>query len=412
MTKKRICVVGAGASGLIMAAKSKGLEIVVVEQRDQVGGNWVFEPHPRNVESFIRQKSFPEFYDQVPSAMYPHLRTNLPGTLMQFRCFEFLKDQVYPTRQQVLEYLQEFSKKFQLESLIRLSTTVVQVEKVGEEWQVTLLNTQTKQVSHERFDAIVIANGHFCEPLIPEIPGLEEFQGTVSHSISYRDPSCHQNQTVLVVGASYSGQDITRELSQLGTHIYVSVRNVSKVTLQKTTIMDRVKIVPMISQLQGNAVLLQDGTKIVVDHIIFATGFQYRFPFFSKEFQSSITDGFQVFDLYLHLVYRKDPTLFFIGVPRMVVPFHLFEYQAEFIVSLLQGQFRLPSLEEMERIENAGGVDAGAGETGIKRHVFGQEREFDYCDFLARHYHGPMVPQWRKDLRRENPNLRLSALGY
>jgi cation diffusion facilitator CzcD-associated flavoprotein CzcO len=411
MTKKRICVVGAGAAGLIMAATSKAMDVVVIEQRDQVGGNWILEPSPQDVESFIRQKEFPAFYDQMPSAMYPSLRTNLPGKLMQFRSFEFQSDPgVYPTRQQVLDYLQAFSHSFGLSSFIRFSTLVVGIEKSDQKWKVTLQDRE-KELSHELFDAIVIANGHFCEPFIPEIPGLEQFEGKLSHSISYRNPEAHRGQTVLVVGASYSGQDITRELSQIGIQVYVSVRDVSKATLQKTTVMDHVTIVPLISRVELNAVILEDGTRLHVDHILFATGFLYRFPFFSEPFHSKLTDGFQVHDLYLHLVYRMDPTLFFMGLPRMVVPFHLFEYQAEYIVSLLQGQSRLPSADEMEAVENHGGI-GGSGALGLKRHSFGQEREFDYCDFLARQYGGPKVPQWRKELRAQNPALRLSALGY
>ena len=42
--KKRVCVIGAGPSG-IAAAKNcleSGLDVVVFEKNDKVGGNWVF----------------------------------------------------------------------------------------------------------------------------------------------------------------------------------------------------------------------------------------------------------------------------------------------------------------------------------------------------------------------------------
>ena len=45
-------------------------------------------------------------------------------------------------------------------------------------------NTQQEQL----FDAVVVANGHYHEPNLPEVPGMDAFPGLQLHSHNYRYP--------------------------------------------------------------------------------------------------------------------------------------------------------------------------------------------------------------------------------
>ena len=51
---------------------------------------------------------------------------------------------------------------------------------------------------HEDFDAVLVANGHYTVPWIPEIPGLQEFAtkypGKVEHSKGYRGPEKYRGK--------------------------------------------------------------------------------------------------------------------------------------------------------------------------------------------------------------------------
>jgi cation diffusion facilitator CzcD-associated flavoprotein CzcO len=55
------------------------------------------------------------------------------------------------------------------------------------------------------FDALVVANGHYSEPNLPDVPGAQHWPGLQMHSHNYRVPEAFEGQTVVVVGASNSG---------------------------------------------------------------------------------------------------------------------------------------------------------------------------------------------------------------
>jgi hypothetical protein len=60
-------------------------------------------------------------------------------------------------------------------------------------------------VQTEVFDALLVCNGHYTEPRLPDIPGAEQFPGLLMHSHNYRRPDGFRGQHVAVIGASFSG---------------------------------------------------------------------------------------------------------------------------------------------------------------------------------------------------------------
>jgi cation diffusion facilitator CzcD-associated flavoprotein CzcO len=67
--------------------------------------------------------------------------------------------------------------------------------------------------STSTFDAVVVCNGHYSLPRRPDLPGAGSFPGKLLHSHSYRDNAPYAGLTVVVVGASASGEDISREIA-------------------------------------------------------------------------------------------------------------------------------------------------------------------------------------------------------
>lgn len=57
----------------------------------------------------------------------------------------------------------------------------------------------------ELFDALLVCNGHYTEPNVPDIPGASEFPGLLMHSHNYRRADRFKGQHVAVIGPSYSG---------------------------------------------------------------------------------------------------------------------------------------------------------------------------------------------------------------
>ncbi|OXG27404.1 monooxygenase [Cryptococcus neoformans Bt15] len=208
------------------AVKTK-LEVVVFEAREDVGGVWLSEGGPKQAE----RTSLPGENDKVDdvfsyptasrisSPMYEGLRTNIPAPIMAFRGFEFPeKTSLFPDRAAVLKYLQSYAKAYDLLPYIRFNTCVERVYLTptncgsdNRRWTVEFVSGNSK--TSEGFDYISVSNGHYSDGWIPNTPGLSSFPGQIIHSRFYRRACDHAGQTVLVVGSFASGGDISRLLA-------------------------------------------------------------------------------------------------------------------------------------------------------------------------------------------------------
>ena len=119
----------------------------------------------------------------------------------------------YPTRSQVLEYINDYIKLIPKDTVnISINSNVVSLEKVNEIWHIEIEDVIKKTRAKLRYDAVIIANGHFSNPYIPDVPGLsswKNYPGTITHSKYYESPAKFRDTRVLVVGNSASGVDIS-----------------------------------------------------------------------------------------------------------------------------------------------------------------------------------------------------------
>jgi indole-3-pyruvate monooxygenase len=187
-------VVGAGPAGLAVGAclKQAGIPFLILEQANKVGAAW----H--------------QHYDRL------HLHT--PKAYSQLPFVPFPKDYPrYPTRLQVISYLEAYARQFQLEPT--LGQQVISARYANSRWQVQ---------SHEaRYQAInlVIATGYNREPYLPNMFGQASFRGTMMHSSQYRNGEPFKKQRVLVVGFGNSGGEIAIDLWEHGAQPSISVRS-------------------------------------------------------------------------------------------------------------------------------------------------------------------------------------------
>ena len=200
----RVCVIGAGSSGLAAARHlmAAGFDVTVLERSDDLGGNWNYDKGTARVyrsTHTISSKPGTEYPDFPMPASFPD----------------------YPHHAQVCAYLRDYARHFGVDRRIRYGTEVTRVERDGDgvtpHWWVTTAGGQ-----RERFGALVIANGHNWSPKYPEYPG--SFTGDVTHSAFYRTPDTFEGKRVLVVGAGNSGCDIIVEASLHATKAYHSTR--------------------------------------------------------------------------------------------------------------------------------------------------------------------------------------------
>lgn len=94
----------------------------------------------------------------------------------------------YPTGAQVQKYLEDYADHFQLRPTFRLGTTVTAINRSekGEKWIVSI-NGPDSNATEEEFDKVIITNGTFHAPVMPEVPGIDKFGGEIIHSQSFKE---------------------------------------------------------------------------------------------------------------------------------------------------------------------------------------------------------------------------------
>ena len=181
------CVIGAGSSG-IAAAKAlheHGVPFTVFEASDRVGGNWVFGN--RN----------------GMSAAYRQLHINTSRERMEYSDYPMPKSYPdYPHHTQIAAYFDAYVDHFGFRDRIRFETKVKHARRrAGGGWELELYDG-----SVERFDALLVANGHHWDPRWPEpmFPGHETFTGVQMHAHDYRDSDVFAGRRALILGMGNS----------------------------------------------------------------------------------------------------------------------------------------------------------------------------------------------------------------
>lgn len=102
--------------------------------------------------------------------------------------------------QTIQRYVQSLVNRKGYQDLVSYNTTVELVSKVNGEWEVVLRKSGrgSDYWWKEYFDAVVVANGHYSVPYIPEIKGLQEFErrwpGSVIHTKVYRGRDAYRGK--------------------------------------------------------------------------------------------------------------------------------------------------------------------------------------------------------------------------
>jgi cation diffusion facilitator CzcD-associated flavoprotein CzcO len=123
----------------------------------------------------------------------------------------------YPSRAQVVEYLEAFTAKFALEPVF--NACVHAVRRDGQVWRAEAAeNSRSAPI-------VVVATGWADYPYSPAWPGMETFGGPILHSSAYRNPAPFAGKRVLVVGYGNSGAEIALDLAEAGIDVTLSVRS-------------------------------------------------------------------------------------------------------------------------------------------------------------------------------------------
>ena len=203
---KRVCVIGAGPSGItaIKNIREQGLHVVAYDFNADVGGNWIYnesESHSSVFETthIISSKSLSAYAD-----------------------FPFDPEVAdYPSHSELRNYFQAYARYFDLYPLIEFNTLVVSCQrKPNGDWAVT--TTCKGQEKTELFSDLVVCNGHHWQPNYPSYPG--KFTGQFMHAHQYKKAAPFEGQKVLVIGGGNSACDVAVETSRVSSKTAISWR--------------------------------------------------------------------------------------------------------------------------------------------------------------------------------------------
>jgi putative flavoprotein involved in K+ transport len=115
------------------------------------------------------------------------------------------------------QYLSDYAERFALE--VRLSSLVRTIRQAHSLWEIEA----NGDVLSAR--VVIVATGHYNDPVVPRWPGAETFRGRLLHSRDYHSGREFAGQRVLVVGIGNSGAEIATDLVEQGaSSVAISVR--------------------------------------------------------------------------------------------------------------------------------------------------------------------------------------------
>jgi thioredoxin reductase len=394
----RVCIVGAGSSGIAAAQvlHARGIDFDCFEVGSEVGGNWRYGN------------------DNGMSSAYRSLHINTSRELMEYKTFPMPQDlPEYPSHWQIAAYFDAYVDHFGFRDKIAFRTEVVKVEPRDGVFDVTLRGRteygDPAEPETRTYERVIVANGHHWDPRWPEpsYPGAETFPGEQLHAHYYRTPDVFVGKRVLVLGIGNSACDIAVEASRVADETYLAMRRgahivpkfifgvptdhltesglargpfrmqqlamtamlrlaqgrVTDYGLPKPdhavlaahpTVSDDlltrlghgdIEVRANIESFEGSKVVFTDGRVVEIDTVVYCTGYKVTFPFLDERVLP-VRDN--RVDLYHRVVDPDHPGLYFTGLIQplgAIMP--LAEAQAEWVADLVTGEGELPSYDEM-----------------------------------------------------------------
>lgn len=198
----RVAIVGAGMSGLAAAHRlaQAGVDHVVIEKNDDVGGTWLENTYPGcrvDVPTFFYSYSFAQ-------------RADWPET--------------YSRQDVLLDYFRSVAEDFALREAIRFRTEVTSMAWDDDRklWTLELLTPDGEETIEA--EAVVSAVGQLNRPKYPDIPGVDSFEGMAFHSARWDHDVDLAGRRVGVIGTGCSAAQFIPVVARESDHLTVFQR--------------------------------------------------------------------------------------------------------------------------------------------------------------------------------------------
>ncbi|MDB4987301.1 MAG: 4-hydroxyacetophenone monooxygenase, partial [Myxococcaceae bacterium] len=178
--KTDIAIIGTGFAGLGMAIrlKQEGIhDFVIFEKGDDVGGTW-------------RDNFYPGAACDVQSHLYSVSFAPNPNWSRQFA-----------PQAEILAYLQSCADKFDLRSHIQFDSALIEgrYDEAAALWRAKTSRGDTIEAR-----TVVTGCGAFNKPVLPDVKGIQNFQGELLHTARWQKGASVRGKRVGVIGTGAS----------------------------------------------------------------------------------------------------------------------------------------------------------------------------------------------------------------
>lgn len=195
-----VAIIGGGIGGLgaaIALRRAGYTDFTIFERADDIGGTW-------------------------QANHYPGVAVDIPGIVYQF---SFEKNpswsRTFPKGGEVRDYIAGLADKYRLHDHLRLRTEVMwrEWDEDNHYWTLALDDGSTVTA---RF--VITALGAFVEPRVPDIPGLEEFSGTVIQTQAWDHTMDLSGKRIAVIGTGATAVQVVPQLAKVAASLHVYQR--------------------------------------------------------------------------------------------------------------------------------------------------------------------------------------------
>lgn len=183
-----VLIVGAGLSGICLAIKlqEQGVPFVIYEKNDDVGGTWL-------------ENHYPGAGVDIPSHFYSFSFARKPDWSRHFA-----------TQSEILQYLRDCAMRFGIIEHIRFGHRVegADWDEGTMRWRVQVTDMGAGQRLDLRTRFLASAVGQLNRPSVPDIEGLDSFQGAAFHTARWPEDLDLNNKRCALVGTGASAVQV------------------------------------------------------------------------------------------------------------------------------------------------------------------------------------------------------------
>jgi len=198
----KVAVIGTGISGLNTAVQLKraGIPFTVFEKNPEVGGSWY-------------ENRYPGARVDTPSRGYTHLFA-----------YDYPFEWGYSPRDVNLTYFKWIADNFEIRDNIRFNTEVLKMtwDETAKVWSLDVQGPSG--AASEQFNAVISCVGFLSRPQMPEIEGMDSFEGTLCHSAAWPEGLDITGKKVAIVGSGASGYQTAPVIGKMAAKTYLFQR--------------------------------------------------------------------------------------------------------------------------------------------------------------------------------------------